>query len=330
MPTRNGQKLKALAVLEALRRESDEGNPLSAEQLCEMLGSIGISAERKSIYGIIDDLNGFGYDIIHTRTPKAGYYLAQREFELPEIYLLTDAVQAADFITVKKTRELVKKLEGLLSTAQAKKREKGIYIDTGRKCDNEEIYYNIDTLSAAISDCKKVRLIYRVREIENRKISFREKEYELSPYALIWQNGHYYLVCNHAKYDNLMHIRLDRIKKVKITDTACRPYSEVSDYKDKFDIADYIGRTFNMYAGELIEIKLKCGEDVLEQVIDRFGDDIFITDHQKGYFTFSAKVFLSKGLTDWIIQFTPKIAVLSPEKLKTDLAKRIEELKDIY
>ena len=152
--------------------------------------------------------------------------MASREFELPEIYLLTDAVQSADFITPKKTRELVAKLEAMMSKEQARTRENSIYIEYKNKCDNEEIYLSINTLRQAIDVGKKVTLKYRTRQIDdNRKISVNEREFKLSPYALIWMEDHYYLVCNNVKYENLMHLRIDRIKKVTILDTKARSFT---------------------------------------------------------------------------------------------------------
>lgn len=331
MSARRGQKIKIVALLDILKNETDENNPLSAEDICERLAEMDITAERKAIYSDIEALNDYGYDILHTRGIKSGYYLASRDFELPEVYLLTDAVQAASFITVKKTRELVKKLGGLLSNAQAKAREKGIYIDNGHKCDNEEIYYNIDNLSTAISMRKKIELIYRVRAIdENRKIVYKEKQYKLSPYALIWQNDHYYLVANHEKYNNLMHIRVDRMKKVKMLNENFRHYSEVSEYKEYFDIADYAKKSFQMYAGEETEIELECSEKILEQVVDRFSEKIFIRNVQNGKFCFTTNVLLSDGLVNWILQFGNDIKVKSPENLKNLVSEKVKALSEIY
>lgn len=331
MGARQGQKLKLLWILKILEQESDEEHPISATELCRRLNEQGITAERKSVYDDIRALCDFGYEILYTRMPRSGYYLADRAFELPEVYLLTDAVQAAGFITVRKTRELVRKLDGLLSREQAKKREKGIYIDNGHKCDNEEIYYNIDTLSAAIAAKKKVHLLYRIRSIApDRSITVIEKPYILSPYALAWQNDHYYLIGNYEKYDNLMHIRLDRMKKVCATDEPIRPFSEVSRYKDYFDVADYTRRSFQMYAGELTEIQLQCSTSILEQVIDRFSDKIYIRHNNGGTFTFTTTVLLSEGLVNWILQFGPDIQALKPPALRQRLANRVAQLADLY
>lgn len=331
MPKSKGQQLKEVAILDILKNYSDEENPISATQIIEKLSEKGIEVERKAVYRGIDALIDYGYDILFTRTPKAGYCLVDKLFELPEIYLLTDAVQAASFITVKKTRDLVKKLDSMLSEGERRKREKGLYIDNGHKCENEEIFYNIDILSRAINENKKVTLIYSVRKIsKDRKITVENREYKVSPYALIWQNEHYYLVANNEKYSNLMHIRLDRARKINITKEKSRHFSEVSIYKDKFDVADYSAKSFNMYSGAPTKIELKCKEEILEQVVDRFSDKIFIRNSESGWFTFSTDVNLSEGLVNWILQFGDSIVVKSPEELGNMLKEKIESIRKMY
>lgn len=331
MEARTSGKLKLLYIIDILQKDSDEENPINAKEICDKLLSFCISAERKAIYNDIDALIDFGYDIIKTRTPKPGYFMASRNFELPEIYLLSDAVRSADFITPKKTRELILKLGSMLSTNQAKKRGKGIYMDFRHKCKNEEIYYNIDKISRAIEQKKKVNLDYFQRKLmQDKKIETAEKSMTVSPYALIWQNDHYYLVANNDKYDNLMHLRFDRIKNVEITKKAWRHFSEVSPYKDTFDIADYSAKTFNMYGGSFEEIELKCDKKLLEQIIDRFSDEIFIYKLTETTFSFSANAVISEGLIGWLLQFGTQIEVVSPKSLRQALKDRVLELGELY
>ena len=168
MEARASQKLKLLYIVNILKEQTDEEHPLNASEICEKLEGYGITAERKAIYSDIDALVDFGYDIINTRVPRRGYFLASRDFELPEIYLLSDAVRSADFVSPKKTRELIAKLDAMLSVHQAKKREKGIFINPKQKCNNEEIYYSIDKISDAIlnTDEKIKECVFTVDENE--------------------------------------------------------------------------------------------------------------------------------------------------------------------
>ena len=158
-------------------------------------------------------LREYGFDIIHTGSKnRGGYFLGAREFELAELRLLSDAVQAANFISQKKTNQLVQKIESFASEKQAKILHSQVYVDNRPKCKNEEIYYTISLLDEAITAKIKVNFTYTRRRItEEFKTAKEEKSFTVSPYALIWSDDHYYLVCNNEKYDNLMHLRIDRI-----------------------------------------------------------------------------------------------------------------------
>jgi len=331
MAARSGQKLKLLHIIDILNKHSDEDNPISANEICNRLEELGVSAERKAIYNDIENLIFYGYDIVHTRIPSNGYFLASREFELPEIYLLCDAIRSAPFISAKKSRELIQKLDSFISINQQKKREKGIYIKEDTKCENEEIYYNIDTVSQAISKNKKVRFKYGTRHLnESREIVTEYKEMTVSPYALVWQDDYYYLIGNYSKYDNLLHLRVDRMRKVDITDEPVRHFSEVSEYKDFFDAADYTNKLFGMFGGSLQKIEFLCDKSILEQVVDRFSDKIFIKNVTETHFSFSADIAISNALVTWIANYGDKIKVLSPESLKNMITERAEKIISLY
>ena len=329
MAARSGQKIKLLHIIDILRKYTDEEHPLSANDICDKLSQVGVTAERKAIYDDIECLIDFGYDIIKTRTPKNGYFLGERDFEIPEIYLLSDAVRTAKFISAKKSRELISKLDEMLSNHH--KRNKGIYINTEAKTQNEEIYYNIDAIGRAIENRKKITLKYGVRSLlSGREISVVYKERTVSPYAMTWQDDHYYLICNYDKYDNLLHLRIDRMKNVEESVEAIRPFSEVSQYTDAFDVADYTAKLFGMFSGDTEEVELCCSKKILEQVADRFGESIFITKLTDDTFSFTARAAVSQGLATWIMNYGSDIEVKKPEHLRAMILDRAEEIEKIY
>ncbi len=329
MPKSWGQKVKILYVLDILRKYSDEENPLTANEICEYLSQQGIEAERKSVYADIEALTDFGYDIIRSFSPK-GFFLGSREFEEAEIYLLSDAVRTAKFISPKKTRELVKKLGSMLSQSQRKKREKDIYWSPLQKCANEEIFYNIDTISKAIADNKKVSFNYVSRELVGREFVDVVKKRTVSPYALTWQDDHYYLICNYEKYDNLMHLRLDRISKTQITEEKMRHFSEVSEYTEFFDVADYTNKLFGMFSGELGTVEFCCKREIAKAVADRFSENIFITNVTETEFCFSCEAVLSEALVTFIMNFGDGIRVIKPQQLKDMITDRAKKILQVY
>ena len=319
------QKLKLIYVLEILKRYSDEDNPLNAVDMAEKLAEYGIEAERKSLYDDIAALEQYGCDIIKTSAPKKGWFIGDREFEVPEIFLLCDAVRSAKFISAKKTRELISKLHAMLSVNQAKKNKNSVFFHITDKCTNEEIYYNIDKISSAISENKQINLTYSSRKLENfREVVKSSKEMVINPYALTWQDDFYYLIGNHSKYDNLIHLRLDRISNVEILNEKARHFSEVSEYKEIFDVADYTNKLFGMYSGELTEVELCCNRKIIEPVLDRFSENIFIKSVTDTHFSFTVKAVVSEAFITWIINYGENLTVKKPEVLRQMVKNRAE------
>lgn len=325
-------KLKLLYLAEIFEQKTDEDNYISANQLCDELAKLGIPAERKSIYKDIDVLRDFGYDIIHTGSRSGGgYFLGERTFQLAEIRLLSDAVQAANFISQKKTNELVEKIEHFAGENQAKKLHSQVYVDNRPKTKNEDIYHTIHNINEAITEGVKVTVTYSRRKITDEfKTSSEEKTYTVSPYAFIWSDDHYYLICNNEKYDNLMHLRVEKIKKYQITDTPARHFSEVSDYRTYFDSADYASKLFNMYSGEPKPIELACKNDLLEPMLDRFGDKVRLQKLDDEHFLLRTNAAVSDGLAAWVVQFGGRVKVRMPNDLIYEVKKKAEEILESY
>lgn len=325
------QKQKLLYLLDILKHKTDEEHPLNATELCEELAKSDILAERKSIYKDIQVLEEYGYEILSTRSPKVGFYMADRDFELAEVRLLMDAVQSAGFITQKKTKELLAKLHRLVSDYQGTDLRNQVYVDSRIKNTNEEIYYNIDHINTAISAGKKISLRYTRRRMEDgAKTQEASKSMVISPYALLWSNDHYYLVGNNEKYDDLIHMRLDRMKSVKMLEEEdARPFSEVSSYTNFFDIADYAKKAFNMYGGAVMTVELRCPNEIAEEVFDRFGSKVPVRASDENHFVFKTNAMLSEGLVSWITSFGT-IEVLAPRELREMVCNRIEGLNRLY
>lgn len=324
-------RLRFLYLLEVLERETDEENPLSAQELCAALTRRGIQAERKAVYRDIAALNECGYEIGTTRSPKPGFFLLKRSFELPEVRLLIDAVQTAPFLTAKKTAQLTEKLCGLVSDSQALQLQPQLCTARRKKFENEEIYYTIDALHAAIYQQKKISFRYYHRHIQAGQAQWNDgRDFTVSPYALLWMNDKYYLAANYEKYDTVSNYRLDRMKHVCITQQPVRPFTEVSEYKESFDTADYLNRSFRMYPGEPEQISLQCSSELLEDMLDRFDSEDFTISKEGEDFILHSRVYLSDGLLKWLLQFGAKVRVLSPQSLIERMHSEVVALYHAY
>lgn len=310
------QKQKFLALLEILYEETDENHPLSAPQLVDRLAERGVSCERKAIYRDMASLTAFGFDIISSVAPP-GYYLGERLFELPELRMLVDSVKSSEFITEKKTAELIGKLKRLTSKHLAAELDEAGGILGIPKNRNEGIYYSIDTLHAAIRRGRKVHFSYYRHVIRSgRAVAQKSHEFTVSPYALIWNDGKYYLVANYDKYDDFSHYRVDRMRLVDILAEPVRPLSEVSRFGDGFREGDYLSSIFEMYAGSYVDyIDLKCAMSCMEHVVERFGQDIYYNMLDDESFTIRVKAVINDGLVSWILAQRGGVSVLYPPEL---------------
>ncbi len=318
------QKMKLLYLLQILSEKTDEKHPMTAQALIEELSKYEVMAERKSIYSDMEELENFGFDIIHIRSRVGGgYYLGSREFELAELKLLVDAVQSSRFITRKKSVELIKKLEKFVSVHEAKNLQRQVYVSNRVKADNESIYYNIDDIHTAIQTGKQITFQYMdwtvSKELKPRK---NGKLYEVSPYALIWAEERYYLVGYSGSDEEIRHYRVDKMDKVSITDKV----REGMDNPATFDVAAYSNRVFGMYGGETEHVTISFPEKLIGVFIDRFGKDIDIRKREEERLSIRINVVPSGQFYGFLCGLGREVKILSPETVKDGYCNYLKEV----
>ena len=310
------QKLKLLYLKDILERHSDENHPLPMKSILHLLSLQGVEAERKSIYDDIEVLRSYGLDIVMRAGKNGGYYIGISPFELPELKLLVDAVQASKFITHKKSDELIKKIESLTNTHNAHLLQRQVYVTNRVKNLNEQIYYTVDTLHEAISKGKQIQFQYieRVLNWKERKpvVNTLRKNgaiYTVSPWALCWDDENYYLISYDSSTDMIRHYRVDKMQNISIKETV----REGEELFAQFDMALYSKKMFGMFGGEEQAVKLQFTQRLVGVVLDRFGDGIFL---QKGLedntFCIEPPVVLSDQFFSWVSSFRDEVKIISP------------------
>ena len=327
MPRSSNQKLKPLYLAKILLERTDENNVLTAQGIIDVLAAYEIPANRKSIYDDIEALRQFGLDISHKGGKDGGYFIASRDFELPELKLLVDAVQSSRLITGKKSAELIKKLSKLTSTAQAKQLNRYVYINGRAKALNETVYYSIDAIHAAINDGKKISFKYFDYNIRKKRVYRRnDKAYVRTPIAMCWNEDKYYLVTYNPAYeDSFATYRVDRMASVEVVDEAADKYDQKS-----FHISEYIRRSFGMYAGETTMARLAFDESLVSVVIDHFGSDVHMADIGSGKFAISVEVSSSPVFLGWMFQLGDKAEIVEPESLRFAMRDLLATGNGIY
>ncbi len=323
------QKLKILYVLEALKK-TNEDNILTVRQIIDYLNSCGIKAERKSIYSDLEALESFGYDIIRTKGKNCGVFLGQREFEVPELKLLADAVLASKFITEKKSENLIKKIAALGSGDQASLQRRQIVGQSSVKTQNERIYNNIDRLHTAISEDKTVSFAYYTYVVKdgviNKDFRHEGERYVVSPLSLIWDDENYYLISYEEKTDMIKHFRVDKMEEIKLTK---KPRLGLELF-DPEDISGYTNLTFSMFGGEDKIVRISCHNSIISPVIDRYGEDITILKESPDRFVFSTKVKISPIFFSWVFSFGNNMKILSPQSVVEQMQSLIADQQRIY
>ena len=197
---------------------TDEEHPMSVKELIIYLNSLGISAERKTVYDDIETLRNFGMDILNRREQPAGFYLASRKFELPELKLLVDAVQSSRFITSGKSRQLIGKLESLASVHEARQLRRQVFVQNRVRTMNESVYYSIDEIQRALTEDQQISFQYCEWTVEKElRLKKNGERYRVSPWGLVWQNENYYLVACDEKCGRVKHYRVDKIMQIRLT-----------------------------------------------------------------------------------------------------------------
>lgn len=327
MPKSANQKLKLLYLLKTLLELSDESHPLTISDIIRHLSLYGISAERKSIYSDIEMLKEYGLDIIAVKSKSYGYYVASREFELPELKLLVDAVQSSKFITRKKSEELIKKIESLAGKHQAAKLQRQVFVANRIKTMNESIYYTVDYIHTAISENSKISFKYFDWTSSKEKVLRHDgKDYVISPWALTWDDENYYLVAFDSETQMIRHYRVDKITNIKVLDEK----REGEESFSEFDMALYSKSVFGMFGGKAEYVSLLCHESLAGVIIDRFGTDIVFIKHDNEHFEINVSVVLSPQFYSWVFGFGDKISIISPQKAKDEFVKLLTDVKKLY
>lgn len=328
MPKGTNQKLKLFYLIKILQEKTDDKHGITMPEILQELERNEITAERKSIYNDMETLRDIGFDIASIQKGKTCYYhLMSREFELAELKLLVDAIQSSKFITEKKSRELIKKLESQASMHEARQLQRQVYVAGRIKTMNESIYYNVDAIHTAIDSDKKISFVYFQWNIKKEMELKRNGEaYEISPWALTWDDENYYLIGYDSKQEKIKHFRVDKMKKISTME-------ETRDGKelfDKFDMADYTKKNFGMFAGEEQAVKMRFAKRLVGVIIDRFGKDIIMVPAGEDHFNVTLNVAVSGQFLGWVFALGDEAKILGPENVCQRMKEMAQEIANRY
>ncbi len=322
------QKLKMLYLVKILSEETDDSHSLTMEEIIKRLTDAGVNADRRTLYRDFEELKIFGLDIIkEKRDRNCFYHLGSRDFELPEVKLLVDAVQASRFITNSKSRLLIRKLETLTSRYEAGQLHRQVLI-TGRvKSMNESIYYNVDKIHEAINGNCKIRYKYVQWDLQKRLVPRHDgKWYVISPWALMWDNQQYYMVGYDSAEQKIKHYRVDKMQGISVTDDP----REGRDAFREMNIPKYANSLFKMFGGEETIVTLEAENAMAGVILDRFGKDIPLRKIDEDHFQTDVTAAVSPMFFGWVMSMDGGIRIVGPEAVVERMRASVRKLHAQY
>ena len=323
MPKGTKQKLKLYYLSQIMLKKTDDEHGITMPEIQKMLLEYGVTADRKSVYDDLESLKVLGIDIIGEKVGRNYlYHVGKKQFEIAELKLLVDSIQSSKFITEKKSRELIEKLTAFASEYEASQLKRQVVVQGRVKTMNESIYYVVDEIHKAITENSRIRFEYLKWNLKKKMVRKKDKIYEVSPWALTWNDENYYLIAFDTEAGCLKHYRVDKMRDIELTGEK----RDGSKYFKKSDIAAYAKTNFGMFGGEETKVKLEFKDEMVGVLIDRFGTDISIRPVREGWSVTTVDVAVSEQFFGWVFGLGAQVKIVGPE----DVVDRFkDELKGI-
>lgn len=319
MPTKD----RLLVLLQTLQERSDDETWLTTADLRSALEAEGHECSVRTMRRDVQSLHNCGYDIAVQEAEglSTRYAYLGRKLSMPDLQILVDAVSAAQFIPQNRSEELIRELSTMAGPSHINELRPQILVSEHVKAKNKDMIYSVQAIRRAIDRDRKISFRYLQYNTDKQQVPKHEgtpeENYIVSPYATVWNNDRYYLVGWSDKRNDITVFRIDRMKVPKQL-----PNKRIPPPKT-FDVRDYTDKIFKMYGGPEENVTLRCSTEILDQVIDRFGDRIDI--HTKGtHFTVTVPVSLSTTFYAWVFQYVGKMSILAPEHVRESYAGYLE------
>ncbi len=314
-------KNRLLYILSLLYREADEEHPITITQILERLQQAGIDGNRRTIAHDLEVLSDNGFDIICNKSRQNQYFIGERHFEIAELKLLIDAVQASRFIPTKRSKHLIRKLSSFASKHQVTELNRHLYVDKQVKAENEQVIYTVDLLNAAINSHKHVSFKYYEYNKDKQKVyKHKGKVYYFSPYSLIWNNDCYYVLGFSESHDKIVKFRVELITSAEIQNKPAVPKPK------NFCLNQYVSSVFQMYDAENRIVVLRCKNFLMKHIIDRFGTKIKTEVADSEHFNAKVDVAVSPTFFGWVVGFSGQMQITAPDDVKEQFAKLVQTL----
>ena len=328
MAKSTNQKLKLLYLMRILLEKTDEEHGLRLGEIIDELAKYDVDAERKSLYSDFEALRVFGIDVNGIQKNRTVYYyVGSRDLEVAELKLLVDAIQSSKFITEKKSRQLIKKLERYVSQYDAQKLNRQVYVHGRIKTMNESIYYNVDKIHNAIDENAMLKFQYYQWNVDKEmELKHGGAFYKVSPWGLVWDDENYYMIAYDSSAEMIKHFRVDKMIRIGQLDMA----REGKDDFIKIEMSSYTRKRFGMFTGKEQSVTLLCENELAGVMLDRFGRDVKLRKVNDMQFRITVDVAVSNNFFGWLVGLGNGVKIIAPDKVVEDMKQYIMQLYEIY
>ena len=328
------KKCLNILILEILKNYSDEEHHLTQQEIMRKLKTdYGIEkTDRRTVRANVKSLFDLGYDIYGADEDEAnekdGYYLRDREFEDAELRLLIDSVLFSKTVSDGVAKRLIDKLKGFGNKYFDAKVSHVKPTPVLNRTDNKVVLINVGEINEAIDKKKKIRFKYNKYGIDF-KMHDQGKEYIMNPYQMVASNGHYYLLGNIDKYDNVTYYRIDKMTNVEILNEKIKPQKDVKGIEGHLDLPRHMAEHIYMSYGDSVTANIKTDVGMMDSLVDWFGKDFRIVEANGDDIIISVKCN-EKALKYWALQYGTHVEVIAPASLRKDITEMIDEMSEKY
>lgn len=317
------QKIKLLVLWDILCHNTDENNALSTDDIIRMLNDKGIEIVRKVLPSDIALLNEYGYEVLSYKKKSFYYYVVNRPLDTAEAVLLSDVIKASK-LTLSQKKSIVHKLSEV--SGEEHTLNNIIYCDTVKRS-NSHILYSVDTINNAIDEGLQISFLYFSLDDKKQKIYHKEgARYIVNPLVMVWSKDNYYLVCYDDKHKGTANYRIDRMEKVETEETYITP----NKISDNFNAEDYRKQIFSMFGGELVNVEISFPADMLDDIYDKFGENIDIRKQNDNNYRTITPIQVSPTFFTWIVGSCGKLKILSPRSVQDSFNEFVKQIKENY
>ena len=324
--------VRLLLLKQYLEANAGRSRIVKRRELEQLLAEHDMPVEKKTLYAdfaALGDICGLQLDY---DPHKKGYRLLNPPFEPYELRLLVDSVQSSKFITREKAREITAKLKKFAGKDTVESLNRENHVANRVRSMNDSVVKDDDRIHQAIYQDLKIGFRYfhySPSTGHEKRYSKSGEQYIVSPYALLWNNGNYYLYAYDSEKEKFRYFRVDRMERIS------NPLPYHRDGKEQYsekNITTHKAKVFDMYGGKEYNVRIRFRNELADAVIDQFGKDVQMFPVDTDHFVITEPIEISPPFFAWIATFGRRVKILSPEpvveKMRDFLTRSLEMYKD--